>query len=97
MFASRASAASKSNDCSMLTRLLGRIDKSRLIAAKVAVEARRPNLTEALADIKMALTDAKEELVSKDAEIEKMKKQFQRVADIVEFDGYKYDKVAHTT
>jgi predicted nucleic acid-binding Zn-ribbon protein len=61
------------------------------------VEARRPNLTEALADIKMALTDAKEELVSKDAEIEKMKKQFQRVADIVEFDGYKYDKVAHTT
>jgi hypothetical protein len=45
----------------------------------------------------MALTDAKEELASKDAEIEKLKKQFQRVADNVEFDGYKYDKVAHTT
>jgi hypothetical protein len=39
---------------------------------------------EALADIK-------------NAEIEKLKKQFQRVADTVEFDGYKYDKVAHTT
>jgi hypothetical protein len=47
-------------------------------------------LTEALADIKMALTDAKEELAS--AEIEKLKKQFQRLADTVEFDGYKYDK-----
>jgi hypothetical protein len=28
----------------------------------------------------------------KDAEIEKLKKQFQRLADTVEFDGYKYDK-----
>jgi flagellin-like hook-associated protein FlgL len=45
----------------------------------------------------MALTDAKEELASKDTEIEKLKKQFQRLADTVEFDGYKYDKVAHTT
>jgi hypothetical protein len=40
----------------------------------------------------MALTDAKEELASKDTEIEKLKKQFQRLADTVEFDGYKYDK-----
>jgi len=51
-------------------------------------------LTTALSDIKMALNDAKEELSSKDAEIEKLTKQLRRVADLVEYQGYKYDKTA---
>jgi hypothetical protein len=50
------------------------------------------DLTSALSDIKMALTDAKEDLASKDAEIEKLKKQFQRLVDTVEFDGFRYNK-----
>jgi hypothetical protein len=36
--------------------------------------------------------DAKEELASKDAEIDKLKKQLQRLADTVEYQGFKYDK-----
>ena len=50
------------------------------------------DLTSSLSDIKLALTDAKEELASKDAEVEKLKKRFQRLADTVEFAGLKYDK-----
>jgi hypothetical protein len=50
------------------------------------------DLTVALSDIKLALTDAKGELASKDAEIEKLTKALRRVADLVEYQGYKYDK-----
>lgn len=50
------------------------------------------DLTGALSDIKLALTDAREELASKDAEIEKLTKALKRVADVVEYQGYKYDK-----
>jgi hypothetical protein len=50
------------------------------------------DLTDALSNIKLALTDAKEDLASKDAEIDKLKKQFQRRADTVEYQGFKYDK-----
>ena len=50
-------------------------------------------LTGALSDIKLALTDAKEELASKDSEIEKLTKALHRVADLVEYHGYRYDKM----
>jgi hypothetical protein len=50
------------------------------------------DLTTALSDIKMALNDAKEELASKDAEIERLAKALRRVADVVEYRGYKYDQ-----
>jgi soluble cytochrome b562 len=50
------------------------------------------DLTAALSDIKLALTDAKEDLASKDAEIDKLRRQFQRLTDTVEHQGFKYDK-----
>jgi predicted nucleic acid-binding Zn-ribbon protein len=50
------------------------------------------DLTTALSDIKIALTDAKTELASKDAEIEQLTKALRRVAELVEYHGYKYDK-----
>ena len=52
------------------------------------------DLTVVLADIKIALTDAREELESKDAEIENLKKRFQRSAETVELRGFKYNKGA---
>ena len=54
--------------------------------------SRLPNCSGALADIKIALTDAREELAAKDAEIAALKKQFQRSAETVEVKGFKYDK-----
>jgi hypothetical protein len=45
-----------------------------------------------LSDIKVALTDAKTELASKDAEIERLTNALRRVAELVEYHGYKYDK-----
>jgi soluble cytochrome b562 len=50
------------------------------------------DLTSALSDIKLALTDAKEDLATKDAEINKLKRQFQRLTETVEYQGFKYDK-----
>ena len=50
------------------------------------------DVTDALSNIKLGLTDAKEDLASKDAEIDKLKKQFRRLADTVEYRGFKYDK-----
>jgi soluble cytochrome b562 len=50
------------------------------------------DLTTALADIKMALSEAKEDLAAKDAEIESLKKQFERSAELIELKGYKYNK-----
>lgn len=50
------------------------------------------DLTSALSDIKLALTDAREEIASQDAEIERLKKQFQRSAETVEVRGYKYKR-----
>jgi hypothetical protein len=50
------------------------------------------DLTSALSDIKLALTDAKEDLASKDAGIDRLKRQFQRLTDTVEYKGFKYDK-----
>ena len=52
------------------------------------------DLTGVLADIKMALTEAKEELASKQAEIDTLKKQFAKVTDTIEVGGFKYDKNA---
>jgi hypothetical protein len=50
------------------------------------------DLLTALSDIKMALADAKEELAGKDKEIAALKKQFQRSAETVEIEGFKYDR-----
>jgi hypothetical protein len=49
-------------------------------------------LTEALADLKHALIDAKDDLATKDAEIDRLKKLLQRRAELVEHGGYSYDK-----
>jgi DNA repair exonuclease SbcCD ATPase subunit len=49
-------------------------------------------LTCALADIKIALTEAKEELGIRDAKIASLTKQFQRSAETVEIKGFKYNK-----
>lgn len=50
------------------------------------------DLTSALSDIKLALTETKDELASKDAEIAALKKQFKRLAETIEISGFKYDK-----
>lgn len=50
------------------------------------------DLTSALSDIKLALTDAREEIASKDAEIERLRRQFKRSSDTTEVNGYHYDK-----
>jgi hypothetical protein len=50
------------------------------------------DLTVALSDIKMALSDAKEELTSRQSEIDSLKKQFARIQETVEVDGFKYAK-----
>jgi len=57
-----------------------------------AYRLRIAELTSVMADIKLALTDAKDKLALKDAEIDRLKKQFQRSADTVEYNGFKYDK-----
>ena|ERR1700688_1113600 len=50
------------------------------------------DLTVALSDIKMALSEAKEEMAAKQAEIEGLKKRFERRAETVEVKGFKYNK-----
>jgi hypothetical protein len=51
------------------------------------------DLTSALADLKLTLTDAKIEATEKDAEIARLKKLQQRVAEeMVEMHGYRYRK-----
>lgn len=50
------------------------------------------DLTSVLSDIKIALTEAKDELAAKDAEVAALKRQFQRTADTVEVKGFKYNK-----
>lgn len=58
-------------------------------------KAKIADLTGAVSDLKLALIEAKDDLASKDAEIEQLKKQFQWTANLVEFRGYKYDKNEH--
>jgi hypothetical protein len=72
-----------------LTQDLRGIDKA-MDAAEYKLKI--ADLTSALSDIKMALTDAKENLASKDAEIAALKQQFYRSSEMVEDDGFKYDK-----
>jgi hypothetical protein len=50
------------------------------------------DLTSALSELTLALTDAKTELASKDAEIERLNEALRRSADLVEYHGYRYDK-----
>jgi DNA repair exonuclease SbcCD ATPase subunit len=72
-----------------LTQELRGIDKA-VDAAEFKLKI--ADLTGALSDIKLALTEAKEELVSKDTEIANLKKQFQRSAEMVEVKGFRYKK-----
>jgi hypothetical protein len=48
-------------------------------------------LTSNLADLKITLVDAKDELSGKQAEIDRLTALFKRHADLVEANGYKYD------
>ena len=50
------------------------------------------DLTGALADLKFALIEAKDDLAIKDAEIDRLKKQLQRRAELVEHNDYSCDK-----
>jgi soluble cytochrome b562 len=50
------------------------------------------DLTVALSDIKMALSDAKQEIAEKDSEIADLKKRFKRTTELIEYQGFKYDK-----
>ncbi|MGX4803992.1 hypothetical protein [Bradyrhizobium guangdongense] len=52
------------------------------------------DLTIALSDIKMALSEAKEEISAKEAEITDLKARFKQTTELVEYEGYKYDKGA---
>jgi hypothetical protein len=75
----------------LLKELLG-IDKA-VNAAEFKFKI--AELTEAVSALKHALIDAKDDLATKDAEIERLKKLLQRTANLVEFRGYKYDKNEH--
>jgi hypothetical protein len=55
------------------------------------------DLNAALSDIKPALTEAKTELVEKDTEIERLTKALRRAGDLIEYQGYRYDKGANGT
>lgn len=50
------------------------------------------DLAIALSDIKMALSEAKEEIGAKETEISDLKARFKRTTELVEYQGYKYDK-----
>jgi hypothetical protein len=58
----------------------------------VEYENKIADLTGALADLKFALIEAKDDLAIKDAEIDRLKKQLPRRAEFVEHNGYSYDK-----
>jgi rubrerythrin len=58
-----------------------------------STNSRSPELTTLLADVKLALTDARTEHSAKDAEIERLKAFLaKRDADTVEHHGYRYRK-----
>jgi hypothetical protein len=71
----------------LLKELLG-IDKA-VNAAEFKFKI--AELTEAVSALKLSLVEAKDDLATKDAEIERLKKQLQRTANLIEFRGYKYD------
>jgi hypothetical protein len=55
-------------------------------------KAKIADLTGALADLKLVLIEARDDLATKDAEIERLKKQLQRKAELIEHGGFSYDK-----
>jgi hypothetical protein len=55
-------------------------------------KARMAELYSALADVKMALADAQEEIKAKDDLIEELRGNFQTRANLVEYHGFKYEK-----
>lgn len=76
---------------------LGIIKDLREIDKEVDVagyKARLAELTAALADMKMGLTDASTQLHEKDAEIERVIRDASKKAELVEVHGYSYEKNA---
>jgi DNA-directed RNA polymerase subunit M/transcription elongation factor TFIIS len=55
-------------------------------------KARMAELYGSLADVKMALADAQEELRAKDKTIADLRANFEKRADLIEVYGYKYEK-----
>jgi Zn finger protein HypA/HybF involved in hydrogenase expression len=49
-------------------------------------------LSETMADLKLAHIEAKDDLAARGAEIDKLKKLLQRKAELVEFQSYSYEK-----
>ncbi|MEQ1950567.1 hypothetical protein [Mesorhizobium sp. CN2-181] len=54
------------------------------------LKARMADLYSSVADIRMALADANEELRAKDREIAELKARFEQTSQLVEFRGYQY-------
>jgi phage-related tail protein len=77
-----------------LTQDLRGIDKA-MDAAEFKLKI--ADLSGALSDIRIALADAKEELSSKQSEIDALKKKFARIEDTVQYQGYKYSKAPDGT
>ncbi|MGR9078126.1 hypothetical protein [Rhizobium leguminosarum] len=57
-------------------------------------KARMADLYGSLADVKMALADAQEELKAKDKAISELRGNFEKRAEMVERNGFKYEKAA---
>lgn len=55
-------------------------------------KAKMAEIYSSLADVKMALADAQEELKEKDRLIAELRTNFQKRADFVEYHGYTYEK-----
>ncbi|NEJ20085.1 hypothetical protein GR247_07865 [Rhizobium leguminosarum] len=55
-------------------------------------KAKMAELYASLADVKMALADAQEELRAKDKDIAELRGNFEKRAELVEREGYKYEK-----
>ncbi|MFP3542738.1 hypothetical protein SB748_04570 [Rhizobium sp. SIMBA_035] len=55
-------------------------------------KARMADLYGSLAEVKMALADAQEELRAKDKAIAELRGNFEKKADLIERNGYKYEK-----
>ena len=62
--------------------------------SEAEIKAKMAELYSNLADVRMALADAQEDMRKKDAEIVELKRKLQRNEDLVEAGGYPYAKNA---
>mgnify|MGYP001398699799 CR=1 FL=1 len=58
---------------------------------KAAMKARLADVISNLADVRIALTDAREEMRERDAEVDRLRRAFEFRSSLVEKDGYKFE------